>query len=45
MRDILSGLRTEMTLDEKPVTKETIAAISKQAAKLAELALQREEGP
>jgi hypothetical protein len=45
MRDILSGLRTEMTVDEKPVTKETIAAISKQAAKLAELALQREEGP
>lgn len=46
MRDILSGLRTEMTVDEKsPVTQETIAGISKQANKLAELALQRDEEP
>jgi hypothetical protein len=45
MRDILAGLRTEMTVGEAPVTRETIAGISKQAAKLAELALQREEGP
>ena len=44
MRDILSGLRTEMTPGEDPVTRETVAEISKQAAKLAELALQREEG-
>lgn len=46
MRDILSGLRTEMTVDEEsPVTQETIAGISKQANKLAELALQRDEEP
>lgn len=46
MRDILSGLRTEMTVDEQsPVTQETIAGISKQANKLAELALQRDEEP
>lgn len=43
MRDILAGLRTEMTPGEEPVTRETIAGISKQAAKLAELALQHEE--
>lgn len=45
MRDILSGLRTEMTPGEKPATQATVAEISKQAAKLAELALQREEDP
>lgn len=46
MRDILSGLRTEMTVDEEsPVTQATIAGISKQASKLAELALQRAEEP
>ncbi len=45
MRDILSGLRNEMTLGEDPVTQETIAGISKQATKLAELALQRDEEP
>ncbi len=45
LRDILSGLRTEMTLGEDPVTQETIAGISKQANKLAELALQRDEEP
>lgn len=44
MRDILSGLRTEMTPGDDPVTRETVAEISKQAGKLAELALQREEG-
>lgn len=44
MRDILSGLRTEMIAGEDPVTRETVAGISKQAGKLAELALQREEG-
>lgn len=45
MRDILSGLRTEMTVGEEPVTQETIAGISKKAGELAELALQREEEP
>lgn len=45
MRDILSGLRTEMTPGEEPATQATVAEISKQAAKLAELALQREEAP
>lgn len=45
MRDILAGLRTEMTVGETPVTRETIAGISRQSAKLAELALQREETP
>jgi len=34
-----------MTLGEDPVTQETIAGISKQATKLAELALQRDEEP
>jgi hypothetical protein len=33
-----------MTPGEQPVTRETITEISKQAAKLAELALQHEEG-
>ena len=45
MRDILAGLRTEMTLGEEPVTQETIADIAKQATQLAELALQRDEEP
>ncbi len=45
MRDILAGLRTEMTLGEEPATKERVEEIQKQAAKLAELALQRQEGP
>lgn len=45
MRDILSGLRTEMTPGEEPATQATVAEISKQATKLAELALQREEDP
>jgi hypothetical protein len=43
MRDILAGLRTEMTPGETPVTRETVTEISKQAAKLAELALQHED--
>jgi hypothetical protein len=44
MRDLLAGLRTEMTLmdDEKP-TKEKMAEIREQAAKLVALALQRRE--
>jgi hypothetical protein len=45
MRDLFAGLRTEMTLGEEPVTKERIAEIHKQAAKLADLALQREDTP
>jgi hypothetical protein len=45
MRDILSGLRTEMTVGEEPVIQKTVAGIAQQAAKLAELALQREEEP
>ncbi len=44
MRDVLAGLRTEMTLpDGKPPTKEMMAEIRKQAAKLVELALQRQQ--
>lgn len=43
MRDVLAGLRTEMTLpDGKQPTKEMMAEIRKQAAKLVELALQRQ---
>ncbi len=45
MRDLLSGLRNEMTLGDEPAEHKTITEISKQAAKLAELALQRQEGP
>jgi hypothetical protein len=45
MRDILAGLRAEMTIGEQPVTRETVNGISKQAAKLAELALQRDDEP
>lgn len=43
MRDLLAGLRTEMTLPEgESPTKEKVTEISKQADKLAELALQRQ---
>ncbi len=44
MRDILSGLRHAMVIEDgKEPTKEQIAEIRKQAAKLAELALQRQK--
>lgn len=44
MRDILSGLRNEMVIEPgKEPTKEKIADIRQQAAKLAELALQRQQ--
>jgi hypothetical protein len=44
MRDLLAGLRTEMVLEEgKDPTPELMAEIRKQAAKLAELALQRQQ--
>ncbi len=44
MRDILAGLRTEMTLEEgKEPTPAMMAEIRKQAAKLVELALQRQQ--
>jgi hypothetical protein len=44
MRDILSGLRNEMVIEEgKEPTKEQISEIRKQAAKLVELALQRQK--
>lgn len=44
MRDILSGLRNEMVIEDgKEPKKETISEIRKQAAKLAELALQRQK--
>ncbi len=43
MRDVLAGLRTEMTLEEgKQPTQEMMAEIRKQAAKMVELALQRQ---
>ncbi len=43
MRDVLAGLRTEMTLEEgKQPTQELMSEIRKQAAKLVELALQRQ---
>ena len=45
MRDIFSGLRLEMTLGDEPPTKERVEEITKQAEKLAALALQRQEGP
>ena len=46
MRDLFAGLRTEMTLgEEETVTQSKVAEISKQAAKLADLALKREEAP
>lgn len=44
MRDLLAGLRTEMVLeDDKQPTPEMMAEIRKQAAKLVELALQRQQ--
>ena len=44
MRDILSGLRNEMVIEEgKEPTQEKIVEIRKQAAKLVELALQRQQ--
>ena len=44
MRDILSGLRNEMVIEEgKEPTQERISEIRKQAAKLVELALQRQQ--
>ena len=44
MRDLLAGLRTEMVLeDDKQPTPEMMADIRKQAAKLMELALQRQQ--
>lgn len=44
MRDLLAGLRTEMVLEEgKQPTPELMAEIRKQAAKLVELALQRQQ--
>jgi hypothetical protein len=44
MRDLLAGLRTEMVLqDGVDPTPELMAEIRKQAAKLAELALQRQQ--
>ncbi len=44
MRDILAGLRTEMVLEEgKDPTPALMAEIRKQAAKLVELALQRQQ--
>lgn len=44
MRDVLAGLRTEMVLEEgKEPTPEMMAEIRKQAAKLVELALQRQQ--
>lgn len=43
MRDVLAGLRAEMTLEDgKQPTKEMMAGIRIQAAKLVELALQRQ---
>ncbi|MCW1926055.1 hypothetical protein OKA05_26080 [Luteolibacter arcticus] len=46
MRDLFAGLRTEMTVAEgEQVTQSKVAEITKQAAKLAELALRRDEGP
>jgi hypothetical protein len=44
IRDLLAGLRTEMVLEEgKEPTPELMAEIRKQAAKLVELALQRQQ--
>ena len=44
MRDLLAGLRTEMTLpDGEEPKRETMTEIRKQAAKLVELALQRQQ--
>lgn len=43
MRDLLSGLRSEMTLGEEAPTAQKVAEIHKQASKLAELASQRQK--
>lgn len=43
MRDVLSGLRSEMVIPKEGATPEMVAGIRKQAAKLVELALQRKE--
>jgi hypothetical protein len=44
IRDLLAGLRTEMVLEDgKEPTVEMVAEIRKQAAKLVELALQRQQ--
>ena len=44
MRDLLAGLRTEMTVpDGEEPKRETMTEIRKQAAKLVELALQRQQ--
>lgn len=44
MRDILSGLRNEMVVEEgKPITAAKIAEIRKQASRLVELSLQRDQ--
>lgn len=44
MRNVLAGLRTEMTLEEdKQPTPEMMADLRKQAAKLVKLALQRQQ--
>jgi hypothetical protein len=44
MRDILAGLRTEMTLEKDAApTEAKVAEIRKQADKLVELALQRQK--
>ena len=44
MRDLLAGLRTEMTLpDGKEPTPEMMAEIRKQAANLVKLALERQQ--
>jgi hypothetical protein len=46
MRDILSGLRHEMLVEDgKPATRAQVADVRKQAAKLVELALQRQKQP
>jgi hypothetical protein len=44
MRNLLAGLRTEMVLsDDQEPTEEMMAEIREQAAKLVELALQRQQ--
>lgn len=46
MRDLLSGMRSEMVVSEEtPPTQEKIAEIHKQAARLADLALRRHDQP
>lgn len=43
MREMLSGLRTEMAGGDEAATKEKVAEITKQASKLAELALKLQD--